>query len=181
MTISYDGRSSMHCNHTNMKKALLILSLIIVSLVSCTDKDRGCNVANVWNTEDTTFKIETDNIAINLHGACASVHSCSLMMVGGEGNFEPMTADDDTGIQEVDNVRDLCSINEIPDNGWKLCARLKEGHGYVIKHRDNDNCVYHRIFVVDMIYDEESKGIDDNNEQFPSAVILAIQLDWISN
>lgn len=35
------------------------------------------------------------------------------------------------------------------------------------------------FFVVDMLYNEESKGIDDNDEQFPNAVILAIQLDWI--
>lgn len=162
-----------------MKKALLILSLVLIFHTSCSDKDTGCNVANVWNTEDSTFKIETDNIQINLHGACASVHRCSIMMVGGEGNYEPMTADDDTGIQAVDNVKNLCSIHEIPDNGWKLCAKLKKGHGYVIKHRDNDGWVYHRLFVVDMLYNEESKGIDDNDEQFPNAVILAIQLDWI--
>lgn len=135
-------------------------------------------MANVWNTEDYTFKIETDLIQIDLNGAVASVHSCSLMTFG-EGNDEPMTADDDTGIQAVDNVKDLCSIHEIPDNGWKLCAKLKKGHGYVIKHRDNDGWVYHRLFVVDMLYNEESKGIDDNDEQFPNAVILAIQLDWI--
>lgn len=163
-----------------MKKTLLILSLIIVSFASCSDKDTGCNVANVWNTEDSTFKIESDYIAFNLHGAVAHVSGCSIIMVGGEGNYEPMTADDDTGIQDVDNVKDLCSIYEIPNNNWKLCARLKKGHGYVVKHRENNGgWVYHRIFVVDMLYNGESKGIDDNDEQLPNAVILAIQLDWI--
>ena len=162
-----------------MKKALLILSLLFVFLSSCTDKDTGCNEANVWNMEDSTFKIESDNITIDMHGAVAHIYNCSMMMVGGEGNDEPMTADDDTGIQEVDNVNDLCSIKEIPDSGWKLCARLKKGHGYVIKHRDSNGWVYHRIFVVDMLFDMENKGIDDNDDQFPTSVILAIQLDWV--
>ena len=93
-----------------------------------------------------------------------------------EGMLDVITDNEPNGLYHYGVVDDLCSIEKAPNSGWHDGIRLEEGHGYIIRHTDDDGTNYYCRFILkEWIHDTISKGIEDNADG-PDTTIVGIYL-----
>lgn len=154
-----------------MKKLFLLAVLCVIGLVSCSKPKDECTLTNFYRTE-WGHNVET-TIGFS-HGMRARV-SPPLMYVN-EGILDVITDNEPDGLYHYGIVNDLCSITAAPRNGWRDGIRLEEGHGYIIRHTDDDGTNHYCRFILkEWIHDTASKGID-NDSSGPDTTIIGIHL-----
>ena len=144
-----------------MKKAYLLGAMVCALLVSsCTKPKDECTLTNSYRTEWG----HNNSIALNiLHGKNAVYVDPPLMYHYGA-------------------VDDLCSIEKAPNSGWHDGIRLEEGHGYIIRHTDDDGTNYYCRFILkEWIHDTVAKGIDNDNNGADTTIVgihLLFDNEW---
>lgn len=162
-----------------MKKAYLLGAMVCALLVSsCTKPKDECTLTNFYRTEWG----HNNSIALNiLHGKNAVYVDPPLMYVS-EGMLDVITDNEPNGLYHYGVVDDLCSIEKAPNSGWHDGIRLEEGHGYIIRHTDDDGTNYYCRFILkEWIHDTVAKGIDNDNSGADTTIVgihLLFDNEW---
>ncbi len=154
-----------------MKNLFLLGVVCVLSLFSCSKPKDECTLTNYLRTEWG----HNGSVTIDLlHGEIAVQVTPPIMYVY-EGMLDVITDNQPDGLYHYGIVDDLCSITAAPRNGWRDGIRLEEGHGYIIRHTDDDGTNHYCRFILkEWIHDTAAKGIDDPNG--PDTTIVGIHL-----
>ncbi len=160
-----------------MKQLFLLAVLCGIGLVSCNKPKDECTLNNYYRTEwqhyDNTTLINFSN------GMVAAVNAPYMYVDLGE---DVSTDDKPDGLYHYGSVEDLCSITAAPRNGWRDGIQLEEGHGYILRHTDDDGTNHYCRFILkEWIHDTTAKGIDDDPNGRDTTIIgihLLIDNEW---
>lgn len=161
-----------------MKKAFLLGAMVCaLVLFSCSKPKDECTLTNFYRLEWG----HVHGVVINLSTGGPAYINPPLMYVN-EGQLDVLTDNEPNGLYHYGKVDDLCSIEKAPSSGWHDGIRLEEGHGYIIRHTDDDGTNHYCRFILkEWIRDSSTKGIDDNGFE-PDTTIIGIHLlvdkDW---
>lgn len=157
-------------------KKLLLLGAMVCSLflmTACDKQKDECTLTNFFRTEwghNNSFTISfSREMVANLNPPLMYVY---------EGFLDVITDNEPDGLYHYGVVENLCSIEKAPKNGWHDGIRLEEGHGYIIRHTDDDGMNHYCRFILkEWIHDTASKGIDDTNGADTTIVGIHLLID----
>ena len=155
-----------------MKKLFLFGAMVcVLGMSSCTKPKDECTLTNFYRTEWG----HNNSVTISFsHGMMAQFNP-PLMFVY-EGMLDVLTDNEPNGLFHYGVVEDICSIEKAPKRWWHDGIRLEEGHGYIIRHTDDDGTNHYCRFILkEWIHDTTAKGIDDNPD-VPDTTIVGIHL-----
>ena len=161
-----------------MKKAIFTLAVLCgILFVSCSKSKDECSLTNYFRTEWNS----NNGITISFsHGMIARVDAPKMYVY--EGMLDVITDNEPDGLYHYGIVDDLCSIEKAPRNGWHDGIRLEEGHGYILRHTNDDGANHYCRFILkEWIRDTVAKGIEDNSDGADTTIIgfhLLIDNEW---
>lgn len=167
--------------YSNMKKVFLFgVMVCVLGMSSCTKPKDECMLTNFLRAEWEHNCI----ISIDLsHGMVANLNP-PLMYVN-HGWLDVIIDNEPDGLYHYGVVDDLCSIEKAPNSGWHDGIRLEEGHGYIIRHIDDDGTNnYCRFILKEWIHDTASKGVDEDQNGLDTTIVgihLLIDNEWSVN
>lgn len=160
-----------------MKKILLALALLcaVAIMAGCDKQKEECTLNNYLKTEwksGNGVTIDMDIAPLHLDAPFAYFY---------EGN-DVSTDNEPLGLYHYGKVDDLCSIEKAPSSGWRDGMKLEEGHGYILRHTEEDGTNrYCRFILKEWKRDTTSKGIEDNGEGADTTIVgihLLIDNGW---
>lgn len=157
----------------NKMKQMILMSamMCVLGMSSCTKPKDECTLTNFYRTEWG----HNNSVTISFsYGMVAQLNPPNMFVY--EGMLDVLTDNEPDGLYHYGVVDDLCSIEKVPKSGWHDGIRLKEGHGYIIRHTDDDGTNHYCRFILkEWIHDTTAKGIDDNPD-VPDTTIVGIHL-----
>lgn len=155
-----------------MRKAILTLAVLCGILVtSCRKPKEECTLNNYIKTE---WQHNNGCVIDFSHGMHAYVNPPIMYLYNGQ--LDDITDNQPDGLYHYGNVEDLCSIEKAPKNGWHDGVRLGEGHGYILRHTDDDGTNHYCRFILkEWIRDTAAKGIEDDPNG-PDTTVVGIHL-----